>query len=124
MQAVTLLALPVDPLLVRLTGLPDYLLLIVAGLDVGQATLVLDLEVVAARVDAARQAAIECSVSIHLLVHQVDHEGPLDGLLILFGVHDEGLAIRQKHDSLRRELTLVFDPLDLRLLLIGVELAR
>ena len=88
------LALPVDPLLVRLAGLPDYLLLIVTGLDVGQAALVFDLEVVAARVHAVRQTAIECSVSIHLLVHQVDHEGPLDGLLILFGVHDEGLAIR------------------------------
>ena len=123
MQAVAVLALPVDPLLVRLTGLPDYLLLIVAGLDVGQAALVLDLEVVAARVHAVRQAAVESTVSIQLLVHQVDHEGSLYGLLVLLGVHDEGLAIRQEHDSLWRELVLVFDPLDLCLLLIGVELA-
>ena len=54
MQVMAVLALPVDPLLVQLTWLQDYLLLIVAESDICQAALVFDLEVVAARVNSVR----------------------------------------------------------------------
>jgi len=43
---VAVLSLPVDSLLVRLTRLSDDLLLVVSGLNVGQATLVLNLEII------------------------------------------------------------------------------
>jgi len=45
-------------------------------------------------------------------------------LLVLVCIHDECFAVRQEHDALRSELTFVLDPLNLGLLLIGIELTR
>jgi len=94
-QAVAILSLPVDSLLVRLTWLPDDLLLVVSGLNVGQAALVLNLEIITCcAAHPIRQSTIESCIIVELLVHQVDHEGPLYGLLVLLCIHDECLAVR------------------------------
>lgn len=119
------LSLPVDSLLVGLTRLSDDLLLVVSGLNVGQATLVLNLEIITCcAAHAIRQSTIESCLTVELLVHQINDKGPLYGLLVLVCIHDECLAVRQEHDALRSELTFVLDPLNLGLLLIGIELTR
>jgi len=94
-QAVAILSLPVDSLLVRLTWLPDDLLLVVSGLNVGEATLVLYLQIITyCAADPIGESTLESCISVELLVHKIDDKRPLNGLLVLLCIHDECLAVR------------------------------